>query len=74
MGRAAAAQLRTGDASGPSIRAPESFIFEGHRASSKQGKTGLKLGGGGKKKGGKPGTRSSKRGTAWKASGGRKTK
>lgn len=69
MGRAAAAQLRSGD--GSAIRAPESFIFEGHRASSKQGKQGLKLGGA-KKKSGKPTTRSSKRGAAWKSGGGKK--
>jgi nucleolar protein 12 len=30
---------------GEGIRRPESFVFEGHRASSKQGKSGLKLGG-----------------------------
>ena len=74
LGRAAAAQLRSGDryapAAGPAgIRKPESFIFEGHRASSKGGKTGLKLGG--KKKGAKPGGRSAKRGAAWKSSGGK---
>ncbi|GAB7357028.1 hypothetical protein MBLNU459_g7854t1 [Dothideomycetes sp. NU459] len=57
---------------GPRIRAPEEFIFEGHRASSKSGKSGLKLGGSGKKKGGKPRTRSSNRGAAWKAGGGLK--
>lgn len=57
---------------GPRIRAPEDFIFEGHRASAKSGKSGLKLGGGGKKKAGKPKTRSSTRGAAWKASGGMK--
>jgi nucleolar protein 12 len=34
---------------GADIRKPESFIFEGHRASAKGGKSGLKLGG--KKKG-----------------------
>lgn len=53
------------------FKTAESFVFEGHRASSKQGKSGLKLGGG-KKKGGKPTNRSSKRGAAWKAGGGKK--
>jgi len=59
--------------SGSVIKAPESFVFEGHRATSKSGKSGLKLGGakGGKGKKGKPTTRSSKRGSAWKAGGGR---
>jgi len=59
--------------SGSSIKAPESFVFEGHRANPKTGKSGLKLGGakGGKGKKGKPTTRSSKRGAAWKAGGGR---
>lgn len=71
MGRAAAAQVRT-TRGPPGVRAPESFVFEGHRASSKSGKSGLKLGGKGKK--GKPTTRSSKRGSAWKASGGKKDK
>jgi nucleolar protein 12 len=71
FGRAHAAQLRSGDAKSSSgIRGPETFIFEGHRASSKGGKTGLKLGG--KKKGAKPGGRSAKRGAAWKSGGGKK--
>ncbi|CAD0021381.1 unnamed protein product [Aureobasidium pullulans] len=59
LGRAAAAQT------------PESFIFEGHRAKAGSGKSGLKLGGSGKKKG-KPRTRSSNRAAAWKAGGGKK--
>ncbi|KAK7540771.1 uncharacterized protein J3D65DRAFT_674975 [Phyllosticta citribraziliensis] len=58
------------------FKAPEAFVFEGYRASSKGGKSGLKLGGAKKgasgKKGGKPASRSSKRGTAWKKSGGKK--
>ena len=75
-GRAAAANVRRsgGSASqssqgklGAGIRAPESFVFEGHRASSKSGKSGLKLGKPGKKKGGKPTNRSAKRGAAFKA-------
>jgi nucleolar protein 12 len=55
-GRAAAAQVkRTGGAEsklGNAIKKPESFVFEGHRAKSGSGKSGLKLGGR-KKKGGK---------------------
>jgi len=71
FGRAHAAQLRSGDVkSSTAIRGPESFIFEGHRANSKGGKTGLKLGG--KKKTGKPGGRSAKRGAAWKSGGGKR--
>jgi nucleolar protein 12 len=76
LGRAGAAQARHGQKSlsglgrpgSTPLRAPEAFVFEGHRASSKQGTSGLKLGGSGRKKGGKPKTRSSKRGAAWKAS------
>ncbi|PSN62992.1 hypothetical protein BS50DRAFT_530549 [Corynespora cassiicola Philippines] len=49
------------------FKSAESFVFEGHRASSKQGNTGLKLGG--KKKG--PNGRK-KRSAAWKSSGGKK--
>ncbi|KAF1986195.1 hypothetical protein K402DRAFT_377905 [Aulographum hederae CBS 113979] len=72
---------RKGGLKGPNgaIRAPESFIFEGHRASSKQGKSGFKLGGkktkskSAGKPGGKPGGRAAKRSSAWKAGGGKKT-
>jgi nucleolar protein 12 len=46
-------------------------IFEGHRASSKQSMGTMKLGGSGKKQG-KPRTRSSRRGAAFKASGSKK--
>lgn len=55
-------------------RTPENIVFEGFRASSKSKPSGLKLGGkGSAKKGkGKPTTRSSKRGSAWKKSGGKK--
>ncbi|KAK7531066.1 hypothetical protein IWX49DRAFT_331129 [Phyllosticta citricarpa] len=67
------------ETSGPGgFKAPEAFVFEGYRASSKQGKSGLKLGGGGGKKGGsgkkgvKPASRSSKRAAAWKKGGGKK--
>lgn len=60
----------------PTLKAPESFVFEGHRASSKQGKSGLKFGSKGagkgkKKKAGKPATRSAKRGAAWKTKAGK---
>lgn len=51
------------------FKTAESFVFEGHRASSKQGKSGLKLGGKTSKKG--PNGRKS-RSSAWKASGGKK--
>jgi len=82
LGRAGAANMRSthrgrSDTSktmplgNSTIKTPEAIVFEGHRASSRQGKSGLKLGGSGKKKG-KPRTRSSKRGAAWKASGGKK--
>jgi len=82
LGRAGAANMRSSQRGrsnantmplgSSTIKTPEAIVFEGHRASSKQGKSGLKLGGSGKKKG-KPRTRSSKRGAAWKASGGKKT-
>lgn len=67
FGRAAAAQLHRGgpDAPADAIKGPEKFIFEGHRASNKNGKTGLKFG-----KKGKPGSKTSKssksRAAAWK--------
>lgn len=60
------------------IKAPESFVFEGHRATAKQGKSGLKFGkkgsGTGGKKQGKPTNRSAKRGAAFKAGGGKKAR
>lgn len=58
---------------GTAIRAPETFVFEGHRASSKSGKPGLKKMGG-KKKAGKPVNRSAKRGAAFKAGGKKKAR
>jgi nucleolar protein 12 len=80
LGNAGAAQLsmsqrvrgspRELDA-GTSIPATK-VVFEGHRASSKQDRGVLKLGGSGKKGGGKPRTRSSRRGAAFKASGRKK--
>lgn len=55
------------------LKTPEAIVFEGYRASAQNGKpAGLKLGSGGGKKKGKPRTRSSKRGSEWKKSGGRK--
>ncbi|EDN96768.1 hypothetical protein SS1G_01694 [Sclerotinia sclerotiorum 1980 UF-70] len=53
------------------IKAPESFVFEGYRASASKGKPkDLKLGGkGGGKKKSKPRTRSSNRGAEWKKRG-----
>ncbi|KAM0718890.1 hypothetical protein Q7P37_005962 [Cladosporium fusiforme] len=61
---------------------PRLFVFEGHRATNKQGNQGLKLGGkgaGGKKKQGpqrqgKPTDRSAKRAAAYKAAGSKKGK
>ncbi|KAF2733234.1 hypothetical protein EJ04DRAFT_553489 [Polyplosphaeria fusca] len=52
------------------FKSAESFVFEGHRASSKQGTSGLKLGG--KKKRTTPSNRTKKRAAAYKAAGGRK--
>ncbi|KAL8943544.1 MAG: hypothetical protein Q9216_001002 [Gyalolechia sp. 2 TL-2023] len=77
FGRAGAVHLK-GQASvsaGQSLKGsgvakgPEQIVFEGHRASSRQGR-GAKLGGSGKKQG-KPRTRSSRRGAAFKAKGGK---
>lgn len=72
LGRAGAAQVRghsgRGERPNGVSKTPEAVVFEGYRASSKQGKGTLKLGGSGKKQG-KPRTRSSKRGAAFKASG-----
>jgi nucleolar protein 12 len=88
LGRAGAAQFKkregpriAGDRSSkPGLAgialSPEAIVFEGYRASSKAGRPkDLKLGGrGGGKKTGKPKNRSSKRGTEWKKSGGKKDK
>jgi nucleolar protein 12 len=71
LGRAAAAKLKKREPKSPpptSMKPPEAFAFEGFRASSKQGMTGLKLSGSGKRKE-KSRSRSSRRGAAWKASG-----
>ena len=51
----------------------ETIVFEGHRASRNQGTQSLRSGGSGKKRG-KPRSRSSKRGAAFKASGGKRSK
>jgi len=79
LGQAGAAQLTSkrrhswegSKNTGGVTKTPESIVFEGYRASRKQGKGGLKMKGSGKKQG-KPGTRSSKRGAAFKASRGTK--
>ena len=57
-------------------KTPEKIVFEGYRATSKSGRPkDLKLGGGGgKKTGGKPRTRSTKRATDWKKGGGKPKK
>ncbi|QIW96927.1 hypothetical protein AMS68_002445 [Peltaster fructicola] len=60
MGKAAAATAP------PGFKGPESFVFEGHRASSKQKNSGLKLGKAAKRKG-KPTNRSARRAAAYKA-------
>ncbi|KAL9072085.1 MAG: hypothetical protein Q9157_005243 [Trypethelium eluteriae] len=56
------------------IRSPENFVFEGHRASSLQRPSGLKLAARGKwkskgQKSGRPKTRGANRAAAWKAKG-----
>lgn len=74
LGQAAVAKLKSHSRVSPpttSIKPIEAFAFEGYRASSKQGKAGLKLGRSGKRKD-KPKSRSSRRGAAWKASGGKR--
>lgn len=61
LGHHAAARMQSGKAKGvQGVRDPESFVFEGHRASAS---ASAKV----QKKKGKPTTRSSKRGSAWKA-------
>ena len=78
FGRAGAAQMRKTDSKsmpnrpprpslGEGIRRPEDFVFEGHRASSKQGTSGLKLGGKGGK-GGKTGNKKARNVTKRSAS------
>ena len=82
LGRAGAAYLRgqqsvgtpSSKGAGNAMRTPEQIVFEGYRASSRQGQ-GAKIGGPKKKQqqqAGKPGTRSSRRAAAFKAKGGKK--
>ena len=81
LGRAGAAQLggvrdRTAvskSEAGEITKSRDPVVFEGYRASSKQGKGTMKLGGSGKKQG-QPRTRSSRRGAEFKRSGGKKGK
>lgn len=54
-------------------KTPETIVFEGYRARSNPKKGAPKMGSSGKKQG-KPRTRSSKRGAAFKASGGKKNR
>ena len=79
LGRAGAAHIRSNDKGdtrsinvekrvGGITKTPEAVVFEGYRAGRKRTP---KAGGRGTKQG-KPGTRSSKRGAAFKASGGQK--
>ncbi|KAL8795557.1 MAG: hypothetical protein Q9195_001978 [Heterodermia aff. obscurata] len=76
LGRAGAAQFRDKQKRGHKSlgvkRSPEAIVFEGHRASSKQGKGMLKQKG--SKKQTKPQGRSSRRGAAFKAGGRKKRK
>ena len=54
-------------------KTPEAIVFEGYRASAKNGKPkDLKMGAKGKGKKGKPTGRAAKRTSAWKKSGGKK--
>ncbi|MBE7180543.1 MAG: hypothetical protein INR71_04900 [Terriglobus roseus] len=72
FGKAGAAQMHSGSGKKPKMQGfkpPEAFLFEGHRATGGQ-KPKLKAKKG--KVGGKPQSRSSKRGAAWKAAGGKK--
>lgn len=74
LGRAGAANLKKVNrklSGSTSIKPPEAFVVEGHRASSRQGTAGLKLGGSGKRME-KSRSRSNKRAAAWKAAGGKK--
>jgi len=71
LGRAAAAQMKHSKSlqlRPNELRKPESYVFEGHRASSTSGKAGLKLG---RKSKGKPSTRSARRGASYKAAKGK---
>ncbi|KAF2756752.1 hypothetical protein EJ05DRAFT_512372 [Pseudovirgaria hyperparasitica] len=80
LGRAGAAAARSGKFGGAEgvARTPESFVFEGHRATASQGKTGFKFKGSGNNKGGKKAagaggkTRRTHRAAEWKKNGGKK--
>lgn len=74
LGRAGAAQFKKREDGARSqqipagiAKTPEAIVFEGYRASAKNGRPkDLKMKGGGKAKG-KPKTKSARRATAWKA-------
>ncbi|KAL8736514.1 MAG: hypothetical protein Q9181_002408 [Wetmoreana brouardii] len=72
LGRAGAAQLngQVRPGRGKVVKSPEQMVFEGYRASRKQGRGAT--GGGSGRKQGKPRTRSSRRGAAFKAKGGKR--
>lgn len=71
MGRRGDGQASAGVAG--IAKTPESIVFEGYRASAKNGKPkDLKFGKGGKKGGGKPKNRGAKRASEWKKGGGKK--
>lgn len=81
LGRAGAAKLRklhgastlSNELGDNALMPAKRVVFEGHRASSKQSQGIMNLGGSGKKQG-KPRTRSSRRGAAFKASERKKTR
>ncbi|KAL9601403.1 MAG: hypothetical protein Q9219_002579 [cf. Caloplaca sp. 3 TL-2023] len=74
IGRTSSTDKQSPKGFGGIATAPERMVFEGNRASSKQGR-GAKSGGSGKKQArqGKPQTRSSRRGAAFKVRGGMKS-
>ena len=75
LGRAGAAKFRTTGKGNDQVskvsqigKSPETIVFEGYRASRRQGKGTPRIGGSGKSQG-KPRTRSSRRGAEFKAKG-----
>lgn len=68
-GRAGAANARQHPPKKPAFKSPESFVFEGQRASSAKGGAPFKTKKNAKKAHAKPANRSAKRGAAWKAKG-----
>lgn len=72
LGKSQNARIPPSEFSANASTLASKVVFEGHRASSKQNMGTMKFGGSGKKQG-KPRTRSSKRGAAFKASGKKKT-